>query len=144
SPVVGRVQGSMPAVAPNGDVYVAYENLQQGSISIAKSTDGGKTFTSPKIAARFNSISSIRLTGGNGVRAFSFPSITVDKNGTVHLVFAAASALFIPDRSDIFYVRSTNGGESFSLPRKLNDDATTTTQINPSIAATADGALGVK
>ncbi|MEW6733815.1 MAG: hypothetical protein AB1489_20975 [Acidobacteriota bacterium] len=138
------VQGSMPAVAPNGDVYVVYEELLANQILFVKSTDGGITFGEPQVAARFNSVSFSQATGGNGVRIFSFPSITIDKNGVIHMVYAAAAAIFARDRGDVFYVRSSDGGKSFSLPRKINDDGTLTTQINPSIATTADGKLGVK
>src|SRR6185503_13435877 len=82
--------------------------------------------------------------GGNDVRTNSFPSLTIDKNGTVHVVYDATVTPNGSDRSDIFYTRSTNGGTTFSAPVKLNDDGTPTTQLFPSIAAAADGTLGVK
>src|SRR6185436_18788071 len=139
------VQGSMPAAAPNGDVYIAYADRHfnsGGGISIVKSTDGGSTFSAPKSAAALISVGA--ATGGNDVRTNSFPSITIDKNGTVHVVYNATVNPNGSDRSDIFYTRSTNGGTTFSAPVKLNDDGTPTTQLFPSIAAAADGTLGVK
>src|SRR6185436_15515674 len=69
---------------------------------------------------------------------------TIDKNGTVHVVYNATVNPNGSDRSDIFYTRSTNGGTTFSAPVKLNDDGTPTTQLFPSIAAAADGTLGVR
>src|ERR1035441_900256 len=69
---------------------------------------------------------------------------TVDKNGTFHLVYAAVSSGQNLDRSDIFYVRSTNGGTTFSAPVRLNDDATATSQWAPAITAAADGTVAVK
>jgi hypothetical protein len=137
-------QASMPIVAPNGEIYVVYEHLRRGEIAFAKSTDGGLTFSTPKIAARFNSISFTSVNGGNGVRVFSFPYIATDQKGNIHLVFAATSKLFTPDHADIFYVRSTDGGNTFSQERKVNDDDTLTTQLNPSVAVTADGTVGIK
>ncbi|MEW6737279.1 MAG: sialidase family protein [Acidobacteriota bacterium] len=138
------VQGSMPAVAPNGDIYIAYFDLHinPAGISVVKSTDGGKTFSAPKTVASFFNIQFI--TAGTSIRTNSFPGITVDKNGTVHIVYAAIPPTFGADRSDILYVRSTDGGASFSAPRKVNDDNTNTTQFLPSIAAAADGTIGVK
>jgi hypothetical protein len=139
------VQGPMPAVAPNGDLYVAYSDGHfntSGGISIVKSTDGGRTFSAPKSAAALFLIGA--ATGGNSVRTNSFPYVVVDKSGTVHIVYNAVSAAVGADRSDIFYTRSTDGGETFGAPLKLNDDGTATTQIFPSIAAAADGTLGVK
>jgi hypothetical protein len=136
--------GSTLTVAPNGEIYVIYENLGLGEIGIVKSTDGGRTFSSPKLAARFNTISYSQVTGSNGVRVFSFPQMAVDKNGNIHIVFAATRSIFSPDRSDIFYVRSVDGGSTFSEPSIVNDDNTMTTQINPAIAAASDGTIAVK
>lgn len=139
------VQGSMPAVAPNGDVYIAYADRHfnsGGGITIVKSTDGGSTFSAPKSAATLISVGA--ATGGNDVRTNSFPSITIDKNGTAHVVYNATVIPNGSDRSDVFYTRSTNGGTTFSAPVKLNDDGTPTTQLFPSIGAASDGTLGVK
>jgi hypothetical protein len=139
------VQGSMPAVAPNGDLYVAYFDLHfssAGGITIVKSTDGGKSFSTPTLAARFTRLAG--MTGGNGLRTNSFPWITVDNNNVVHIVFAAITRIPGVDPGDIYYVRSTDGGNTFSQPLKLNDDATTNSQLLPSIAVAGDGRLGVK
>jgi hypothetical protein len=138
------VQGSMPAVSPNGDLYVAYTDHHfntAGGISIVKSTDGGATFGAPKSVAKFIEIRTV--SGGGNVRTNSFPWIVVDKNSVVHIAYDATPAPG-SDRSDIFYTRSTDGGATFSLPRRVNDDSTSTTQIMPSIAAAADGTLGIK
>jgi len=137
------VQGSVPVVAPNGDLYVAFSDGHSsiGGIAIVKSTDGGRTFSAEtKVASVVNTST---MTGGGGVRTNSFPSVTVDGNGTVHMVYDAWT-LSPLDRSDIFYTRSTDGGNTFSTPRKLNDDDTTTTQVFPSIASASDGTLGVR
>lgn len=138
------VQGSMPAVSPNGDLYVAYTDRHTntaGGISVVKSTDGGATFGEPKSAAKFIEIRTV--SGGGNVRTNSFPWIVVDKNGVVHIAYDATPAPG-SDRSDIFYTRSTDGGATFSAPRRVNDDGASTTQIFPSIAAAADGTLGIK
>ena len=137
------VQGSMPVVASNGDLYVAFRDTHSafGGMAIRKSTDGGKTFLPEKKVVSVSSISA--MTGGGAVRTNSFPSITIDNNGVVHIVYDAWSGSQL-DRSDIFYVRSSDGGDTWSQPLKLNDDGTTTTQFLPSIAVTADGTIGVK
>jgi hypothetical protein len=141
------VQGSMPITAPNGDLYVVYlDGHVRNGLSIVKSTDGGRTFSVPKNVTSFVNIG--QVTGGGGVRTNSFPSIVIDKSGVLHIVFASAfSGLSIGsslDRSDIFYVRSTDSGNTFTSPVKINDDSTSTTQLLPSIAVTGDGTLGVK
>jgi hypothetical protein len=147
SPIDGSavVQDSYVSIGPNGEVWISYLDSHFGGsgITVTKSTDGGVTFSALKPAALFQEISGT-FTGGNGVRADSFPVAAVDKNGTYHLVFSAVSPGQALDRSDIFYVRSTDGGATFSAPVRLNDDATTTSQWSPAIAVTADGRIAVK
>ncbi|MBI4850893.1 MAG: exo-alpha-sialidase [Acidobacteria bacterium] len=151
------VQGSMPAVAPNGDLYVAYFRVGNGditasdflTISLVKSTDGGKTFSPSKsVASIFNTANLTGGIDGSGVRTNSFPSIVVDQKGTVHIVYGATpskpSTPTGADRGDIFYIRSTDGGNTFSSPLRINDDTTSTSQSSPSIAVTTDGTVGIR
>ncbi len=147
SPIDGSVlvQNAYISVGPNGEVWVSYLDSHFGGsgITVTKSTDGGATFSTLKPAVLFTEIGST-LTGGNGVRADSFPVTAVDKDGTYHLVYASVTPGQTLDRSDITYVRSADGGVTFSAPVRLNDDATTTSQWSPAIAATADGRIAVK
>jgi hypothetical protein len=138
------VQGSVPAVAPNGDLYVAYfdGNLRPGGISIVKSSDGGSTFSSPRPVAIFTPIGP--MTGGQSVRTNSFPSMSIDGGGNIHIAFNAQTVAPGPDRSDIYYVRSTDGGNTFSKPLRINDDNTSTSQFFPSVVATSTGTVGIK
>lgn len=131
------------SVAPNGDVYLAYEDahISPAAITFLRSTDGGATWSSPKTVATFTPLSI--LTGGSSVAADSYPAMAVDGKGVLHIAWAAPSSSTRIDRSDIFYSRSTDRGTSFSTPRKVNDDATATTQAFPAIAATSDGYVGI-
>ena len=139
------VQDAYISVGPNGEVYVSYLDGHFGGsgITVTKSVDGGATFSALKPAALFTELTGT-LTGGNDVRCDSFPVTAVDQNGTYHLVYAAVSSGQTVDRSDIFYVRSTDGGVTFSVPARLNDDATATSQWSPAIAVAADGRVAVK
>ena len=49
---------------------------------------------------------------GNGVQ----PQVAVDAKGVVHMIYLTGD----PAGSDIFYVRSTDGGETFSQPIRVN------------------------
>ncbi len=149
SPVDGiGVQNSVLAVAPNGDLYLAYEDghartsTTNDGITVVKSTDGGLSWRGPYLVASFNALTI--LTGGGGVRASSYPTMAVDGKGVLQLAWAAPSSGATTDRSDIFYSRSTDGGATYATPRKLNDDGTSTTQAFPSLAAVADGSVAVK
>ncbi|HKV40057.1 MAG TPA: sialidase family protein [Blastocatellia bacterium] len=132
--------GSVPCVDQNGNVYVAYLDFIGPSVDVAKSTDGGVTFGAPVIAGTLNAIG--MMTGGGGVRDNEFPSMTVDQQGRIHVVFDAATTIGSADRSDIYYVRSTDGGATFTPRQKMNDDQTTTSQYMPSIVAAPNGNLG--
>src|SRR5262249_35620880 len=146
---------SVPIVGPAGELYVLYagQDAQSARIEIVKSMDGGKTFSSPVNAARFLQYgaglfgSPATLTGGPaGGRTNFFPSVAIDAQGSIYVAFAARAfgPTTVPDRSNIFFTKSNDGGNTFSAPVQLNDDGTTTTQCFPSVAVTADGAIGVK
>lgn len=140
------VQGSMPVAAPNGDLYVAYYDVhapnENGAISIVKSTNGGTSFSAPQTAVAFNAVGT--ATGGGTVRTNSFPVIATDNNGGIHIVYNGVAAVPGPDRADIYHIRSTDGGATFSAPKMLNDDDTDTTQLMPFVAVAGNGTIGVK
>jgi PKD domain/BNR repeat-like domain len=144
SPVdTAGVQFSSIAVAPNGDVYVAFADghISPDGLTILKSTDGGVNFTAAPLVS-YNSLQI--LTGGGGARASSYPVVAVDGKGVVHMTWAATATGATFDRSDVFYTRSTDAGKTFSAARKLNDDGTNTTQAFPALAAADDGSVAVK
>ncbi len=45
------------------------------------------------------------------------------------------------DAGNVFYIRSTDGGVTFSAPFQLNTDTTTRPQWQPNISVGADGSL---
>ena len=45
------------------------------------------------------------------------------------------------DAADVFYIRSTDAGVTFSAPFKLNTDGTTRPSWQPNISAADDGSL---
>jgi len=45
------------------------------------------------------------------------------------------------DPGDIYYIRSTDGGVTFATPFKLNTDATTRAQWQPSLSAATNGSV---
>lgn len=140
------VQGSMPFTAPNGDLYVVYSAISADFttdlIRIVKSTDGGATFSAPTTVIAGQGIGT--MTGGNQVRTNSFPTIGIDKNGAVHVVVSYIPSQSTSDPADVLYVRSLDGGKTFSTPLKLNDDNTKTAQFLPSIAIAPDGTIAAK
>ena len=59
--------------------------------------------------------------------------------GDVHLVYAQHG--IGADAGDVYYIRSTDTGQTFSAPLKLNTDVTTRPQWQPSLSVGTDGSV---
>jgi hypothetical protein len=105
------VQGSIPAVGPNGEVYVAWYGYDYSSENIYfdKSTDGGATFGTDKVISPCPNA--------------WFPSMAVDLsggqyNGNIYVTWN-------DDRNgdgDIFLSKSTDSGNTWSAAQRINND----------------------
>jgi len=156
--------GAMPAVGPGGAVYVVWGRfvfsggtVTSESIRLLKSVDGGVAFVNPdssdpspnKVVASPTPPADSLLSGGIAIRTRGFPYIAVDRTasgsptrGYVYIVFEADPDGAGPDRSDIFFTRSTDGGKTWLPPRSINTgpavtiggDTTTNDNFDPSIA----------
>jgi hypothetical protein len=104
-----NISSQGPRIAVSGNnVYVVWEeSVYSGNnkIMFAKSTDRGDTFSKP-----------INLTLGV-ITDSETPSIAAFRNN-VYIVWADSS----PENFDIFFVKSTNGGNSFTKPMNLSND----------------------
>jgi hypothetical protein len=160
--------GAMPAVGPGGAVYVVWGrfafsggSISSESIRLLKSTDGGVTFVNPdpsdpspdKVVASPTPPADSMTSGGIAIRSRGFPYVAVDRTATgsptrgyVYIVYQADPDGAGPDRSDIFFTRSVNGGRTWSTPRSINawpavvigNDTTTNDNFSPSIAVSPD------
>jgi len=152
SPPIQLSTHGMPAVGPNGEVYVV--GLDTGDVLVTKSTDGGLSFGPPVPVASVTPIghfdSATEKYCGNvlngSLRASSSPRIAVDKsggpnNGTVYVVFSGHGAG--ADEADVYLTRSTDGGATWSTPSRLNDDATANDQWLPFVALAPNGSVAV-
>ncbi len=136
----------------NGTMYIAGMDEGGGGFPhnnvnhIYRSTDGGNTWTNTYTGPSF---------AGPGVTAVGyFACMFPDNggywrhegwgepaalNGVVHLVYAQRGAG--ADAGDVYYIRSTDSGATFSAPFKLNTDATTRPQWQPNISVSPSGTL---
>jgi hypothetical protein len=139
------VQGSNPKVGRDGTLYVAYyDSLDDGPWSglfaptIVKSLDGGNSFTK-ELNIDYLPEMDYELPP-TVFRAWvsMMPQIDVGPNGEVYLVVAAK-----PDDSDIFFYRSLDRGETWSIAKRLNDDKTNRDQFIPAIAVSSNGTIHV-
>lgn len=127
----GAVQGSQVAVGPSGEIYVSYLvslTGNQGQIFLAKSTDGGNTFSTPAAASPiFNQLSFLAT-----YRVDSFPAMAVSPvTGNVYVLYADQPNSTVS--AEIEFVASTDGGNTFSAPVVIND-VSTGQQFFPAIA----------
>jgi hypothetical protein len=127
-------QGANVQTGPNGEVYVTYAiydaNWLDGedAIGFSKSTDGGITWTHLRA---YNQINFGIRTGslpGKGMRANSFPSMAVDRsggphNGTIYITWPQRGVTPAGSDPDVVFIKSTNGGSTWTTPARVNDDA---------------------
>jgi hypothetical protein len=136
-------QGAYVCVGPNGNVQggsVYFAATSGGGMYINRSTDGGATFSAQVIAATINppGVSCAgRYTVKNCIRNNEFPRMAADNSftstrGNVYCVFAANP--IGPDNADIFIIKSTDYGITWTSPQRVNDDATITDQWLPSVS----------
>jgi hypothetical protein len=98
------------AVAPDGTVYVAYRKIFPGDvrdIAIARSEDGGRTFSGPVPVHRDGWVFPGCPHAG--------PSIAVDEAGTVHAAWYTGKE----GAQGLFYASSSDGARSFGEPLAL-------------------------
>lgn len=141
-------QGAVPAVGPNGELYVAFENFntvgEVNQVLVSRSLDGGRTFGTPVRAADvydicprvvFNSCS----LRNSFFRVNSFPSVAVDpRRGHVFVTWGD----YRLGSAKAFIVRSTSRGERWG-PEQAVSNESPNDQVFPWVAATPDGAPNV-
>jgi len=147
----GLVQESFPATAPDGTIYVGFLQFQGGfgstlphaGIWIAKSTDGGATFTQRRITpirqipSPIPPQGSAANDGNNSFRTGTVPGVAItpnDQSPAGYSVHVAWGEWIGEQQADVRYSRSTDGGATWATPLTLNDVATGH-QFFPSIAA---------
>jgi len=114
---------------------------------IYKSLDGGVTWTSVVMGPRFSPAGSVTCGSFAAVapiwRHMGWGQPGVGPNGVVHYAYAGAGTN--GDVGDIFYVRSTDNGRTWSAPLELNTDVDNSfhTQWMPSLSADGLGRVTV-
>jgi len=135
-----------------GDVYIA--GMDEGGGGAAnrinkmfRSTDGGATFTQTYSGPSFAAPGSTTCASNSYFYCmFNGPSFwrhmgwgqPAAKDGVVHYVYDSKSGT---DTANVFYIRSTDKGQTFSAALKLNTDTTTRPQWQPNISVSTDNTL---
>ena len=124
--------------APDGTVHVAWldstdDESQKGvaEITTSRSTDAGRTWTPPTVASVFNEIEFRPRTNFFRFWASAFPQLAVGPDGELYIVYTGRPSDKPDDDGDIFIVSSTDEGDTWTRPLRLNDDDTDPPPVLP-------------
>ena len=141
-----RDQFSQPSVDPNGDLYVAFTNIgvktNVADFYVTKSTDDGKTFSTPVFVGTGKTIGSSRVTNTTFRDGINF-AFTASQDFPGHLYLAYND--FNGTQYNVFFTQSTDGGLTWSTPARVNDDGSLNgaDHFQPAVAAGPGGAVAV-
>lgn len=127
-------EGAVPAVDDAGRVYVAWSN--QGNIYFDRSFDGGTTWlTNDLLIAKHHGGWAMDIPGLS--RSNGMPVLMIDNSkgrlrGSLYLVWADQKNG--TDDTDIWFMRSTNQGDFWSPPMRINQDGPGKHQFLPWMA----------
>jgi hypothetical protein len=130
----GTTEGAVPAVDRAGRVFVTWSN--QGVIWFQRTLDGGKTWLKHDIAIAKQYGGWDMAIPGLG-RSNGMPVLMVDNSkgphqGNLYVVFADKRNG--ENDSDIFVIRSTDHGDTWTSPKRINQDAPGKQQFLPWLA----------
>ncbi|GAB6148115.1 hypothetical protein JCM10135_06560 [Stetteria hydrogenophila] len=154
------VQGSYPAIAHNGTIFIAYyDALDDGwlngsaAVMVTRSDNGGKTWSRPVVAAVLPGELGYYYTIGAGVAEFPafrwwssmFPSIAVAPDGSVYIAYAADPDGPGCDPADIYLAVSRDWGRTWGRPVRVNTDpeGACNAQFLPWVEAGPDGSAHI-
>ena len=142
------VQGSQPAVMPDGTLVMTYldttnDGVQAGLMTImaVTSDDGGETLSEPVMAGAFQELHFQPRSATFRYWGAAFPQLAVGPDDDIYIATTARPIDKPTDDGDIFLMRSRDKGETWDEPVKINQDDTDRVQFHPSIAVSADGVL---
>ena len=115
------------AIAPDGTTYVAWRHIYPTNlrdIAVARSTDGGKTFSAPvRVSEDGWQIAGCPDDG---------PAVAVDDAGVLHVVWPRMVSGPNPAKG-VFYSYSMDGGRTFAARQRVDDEGGAA--AHPQIAA---------
>lgn len=168
-----NLEVTAPVVGEDGRLYVAWRRrgpgerpdrfTPEGTVVVARSDDGGQTWEEKAVAGvRGYVYEGPRVAPFATVQSYTastFPALTADRrSGDVYLVYgnggtptvpgrARAADHFIHPDSDVWFQRSTDGGASWSSPKRINDEPPVPTMItqtrHPSVSVARNGRVDI-
>ncbi len=123
------VEGAVPAVGAKGEIYVSWSMNEK--IYFDKSIDNGETWLEKDIVASNQPKGwSFNVPGLSRVNGMPVTCVDISKskfNGTIYINFSDQRNG--TEDTDIFLVKSTDNGRTWSKPLRVNTDTTQTHQF---------------
>ncbi len=149
----GAIGGNL-VIGADGTVYVIWNRYNVETIVFSKSTNGGTTWTTPAVISTMalQSFGTNNLPPAQDTRGINaFGAIDIDRNpnsanfGTLYVTFTDFPTGTTSGADlNVYVIRSTNGGTSWSSRVKVNDDNFGATQFFPWLAVDqSDGTVNV-
>ena len=113
---------------PDGGIHLVWNSGTESSVRYARSTDGGETWTAPRILHTYQPFGKKSEVAGQVnsrvkevVRAEAYPTLTIDNtggpnNGNIYLCWSADE---VPN---VYTSRSLDNGETWSNPMTVTSD----------------------
>ena len=113
-----------PFVAPDGALYVAWNDLQNSRIAVSRSVDGGQSFGPVSTIAPTQATYEVAVPAMSVRQALIYPACGVDagsgpRRGTLYCSWMDETGV---SGTDIFVARAQAPGTSWSQPVRANDD----------------------
>jgi hypothetical protein len=150
APTQRIVQGSQSAVAPDGTVYASWFDTTDngefkglGEVWIARSDDGGASFSTPTLVDTRGQIGFSPRSSNFRAWASAFPQLAVGPSGQVSIVYVDRPDDRPTDDGDVFFTTSSDKGENWSHATRVNDDNTNSFQFFPAITYDPKGVIHV-
>jgi hypothetical protein len=140
------MQGAIPAVGPDGRLYVAtpYIDVMGGPIPtrllVTSSSNGGETWTTPVLIATIHDISG--PFPPEKYRNLSLPAFACDsRTGQLYLSWSDKGTR----DADILFSTSKDHGQTWSMPIRVNDDpiGNGANQFQPQMAIAPNGVVSI-
>ncbi len=115
------VEGAVPCVGPNGEIYVSWAGPL--GLMFDKSTNGGLTWGNDKFVSNIPGGWDFNVSGiyrCNGLPITACDTSQSPFRGNIYINWSDQRNG--STNTDVFFVRSTDGGNTWSQPLKVNDD----------------------
>lgn len=136
----GRAIAAIPFVGPNGEAYVAWNDIAANTIAFNRSLDGGVTFGTPSVIATKSIPVDIAIPAISFRRALVYTTCDVDRSTSSHrgrLYCAWMDFASNGTNTDIFSAFSDDHGSTWSSPQRVADQLNSVDRFYPWLSADA-------